>query len=379
MTTTNANGQPIEILITDNINLNQARNVWRWNQNGLAHSSTGYNGQFSDFAITKDGKLNASRILTGSLIANLITAGTLSDSAGKNYWNLDSGRFTTKQGAIADYEINQNSLVCETVDEIGTIAHAELTGNKFEIYQKTDDPPITRPAFSGIRLVNNTIGIRYKSKSTSSIDGVDINPLFGLAFRYTENSSITDLWSSNIPTVGSVKGTKYGLNIQPLGDADDVNVFGNLVVVGDFSASGTKSRIVKTDNYQDRLLFCYETPTPLFGDIGEAVVDNDGFCYIYLDDIFSETIAEQVEYQVFLQKEGEGDCWIADKQTHYFVIQGTPNLKVAWELKAKQKEFYNERLEQFGVKLNEYVNVGEQDSLLDDFIAEQEVILYENN
>ena len=148
VTTTNANGQPIEILITDNINLNQARNVWRWNQNGLAHSSTGYNGQFSDFAITKDGKLNASRILTGSLIANLITAGTLSDSAGKNYWNLDSGRFTTKQGAIADYEINQNSLVCETVDQVGTIEHAELTGTKFEIYQKTNDPPITRPALT---------------------------------------------------------------------------------------------------------------------------------------------------------------------------------------------------------------------------------------
>ena len=369
VTTVNANGQPIELLITDNLDLNQARNVWRWNQGGLAHSSNGYNGPFSDVAITADGKINASMILTGALTANLIRAGIITDASGKNTWNLDSGQFTTKQGTIADYQINQNSLLCETVDERGTVAHAEITGTKFEIYQKTDNPPITRPAFSGIRLENNTIGIRYKANSNSSISGTSINPLFGIAF-YMGEGDTTDVWSNNLPAIGTIKGTVAGLNLSPLNGADAVNVFGDLVL------TGRKTRIAKTRNYSERALFCYETPTPLFGDIGEAVLDEEGLCYVDVDDIFSETIADRVEYQVFLQKEGEGDCWITEKQPRFFVIKGTPGLKVAWELKAKQKGYETQRLEQYGVRLDEYRGVAEQDSLLDLYIREQEDLLY---
>ena len=105
-----------------------------------------------------------------------------------------------------------------------------------------------------------------------------------------------------------------------------------LSLSSNFKVYGTKSREVSTQNYDNHLLYSYETPTPLFGDIGEAQLDSDGICYVDIDDIFSETIELRQEYQVFLQKEGEGDCWIADKQKRYFVIKGTPNLKVAWEL-----------------------------------------------
>jgi phage minor structural protein len=100
VTTTNANGQPIELLITDNLNLNQAVNVWRWNQGGLAHSSNGYNGPFSDVAITADGKINASRVLTGELTANIVKAGTLTDASNKNSWNLDTGLLSILKGSI---------------------------------------------------------------------------------------------------------------------------------------------------------------------------------------------------------------------------------------------------------------------------------------
>ena len=95
-----------------------------------------------------------------------------------------------------------------------------------------------------------------------------------------------------------------------------------------------------------------------------------------IDDIFSETIELRQEYQVFLQKEGEGDCWIADKQKRYFVIQGTPNLKVAWELKAKQRDYDMIRLEQADNGLDEYGHITNGDSLLDAYINEQEELLY---
>ena len=60
-------GEPDEILIMNTPNINTATKVWRWNQNGLGYSSTGYAGTYGT-AITAD----------GAIVADFITAGTLS-------------------------------------------------------------------------------------------------------------------------------------------------------------------------------------------------------------------------------------------------------------------------------------------------------------
>lgn len=71
------NGRPYEILLMDTDDTATAVNVWRWNLHGFAHSHTGYNGPFDDFAITQDGKINANAITTGTLSASLIKGGIL--------------------------------------------------------------------------------------------------------------------------------------------------------------------------------------------------------------------------------------------------------------------------------------------------------------
>lgn len=73
-----ASGHPEEILIMDTPDKATAVNVWRFNQNGLGHSSTGYNGPFDDIALTADGQINATLITTGILNADIVQAGTLS-------------------------------------------------------------------------------------------------------------------------------------------------------------------------------------------------------------------------------------------------------------------------------------------------------------
>lgn len=114
------------------------------------------------------------------------------------------------------------------------------------------------------------------------------------------------------------------------------------------TVKGTKNRMVETDNYDSRLLYSYEMPSPMFGDTGEARLDETGECYISIDDIFSETVSAKIEYQVFLQKEGPGDLWVAEKTPQYFVVKGTEMLKFAWEIKAKQRDYEYERLETMG-------------------------------
>lgn len=125
-----------------------------------------------------------------------------------------------------------------------------------------------------------------------------------------------------------------------------------LTVTGGISAdalavSGLKNRKVNTKNYGERLLNCYETPTPMFGDIGEGQLDDTGKCFVFLDDIFAETIDTDCTYQVFLQPYGKGECYVTERNTNYFVVEGTENLSFGWEVKAVQRDFDTMRLEEY--------------------------------
>lgn len=366
-------GYPEEILIMDSPSTDTAVNVWRFNQGGLGHSHSGYQGPFDDIALTQDGRINASMITAGALNANLITAGTITDSTGRNYWNLDSGQFATKRGSIGPFAIDSDGL---------EYAYSGYINYSFDIASRGFSSMMSKPYAS---YGNRTAGVKLTRDSNSL-------PVFEFYDKYF-SSDISD--TNLVGTIsGSVEvGTEYSypriIITVPGQDyifrGDTFQCGGNgyflndVTVLHDFAVNGTKSRNVDTANYQDRLLYCYETPTPLFGDIGEAQLDSDGICYVDIDDIFSETIELRQEYQVFLQKEGEGDCWVAEKQKRYFVIQGTPNLKVAWELKAKQRDYDMIRLEQPDNGLDEYDRTSDADSLLDSFITEQEELLYGNN
>lgn len=270
----------------------------------------------------------------------------------------EAGFLTITGGKIASYTIDSSALT----------------------YVDASRSNYMQMSLDSLRL-RRQIGFRTKQ----GIQGLTLNPYLGLMFLYDEDSSKEiDARDSDLQTAGTVGATPNGVILQSASpDAVSIHlipglisVIGEMHLMDDLTVGGTKSRQVETENYQDRCLYCYETPTPLFGDVGEAVIDEDGFCYVDVDDIFSETIANHVEYQVFLQKEGSGDCWVADKQRRYFVIEGTPGLKVAWELKAKQRDYEMTRLEPKDSGLDEYRFVDDQGSLFDSYVQEQEELLY---
>lgn len=122
--------------------------------------------------------------------------------------------------------------------------------------------------------------------------------------------------------------------------------YNNVSMRGDLNVSGSKSRRVGTDNYGERLQYCYETAMPYFGDMGHGTTDENGICLIEIDDIFQETIGTQ-EYLVFIQPEGEGNLYVnkAEKFCNYFIVRGSANLPFSWEIKCVQKEYEYERLE----------------------------------
>lgn len=149
----------------------------------------------------------------------------------------------------------------------------------------------------------------------------------GIESSYTNSLKLTP--HNTTTEEGFTDGSKHYLGRTQFNS--DVNIF------GDFSVSGTKSIIADTENYGEQLFYCYETPTPTLGDFGGGVIGDDGIAIIMIDDIFQESTDTGIEYYVFLQNEGEGQTWIAEKTNTYFKVKGTPGLHFAWELKAKQK------------------------------------------
>lgn len=106
----------------------------------------------------------------------------------------------------------------------------------------------------------------------------------------------------------------------------------------------TKSKTVETNDYSERLMYCYEMPSPMYGDVGEGVIGEDGSCYVTIDPIFAETI-DLNQYQVFLQAYGDGKCFVKERKSSYFVVQGEPGLQFGWEIKGKQIDLPYSRLE----------------------------------
>lgn len=190
--------------------------------------------------------------------------------------------------------------------------------------------------------------LQYTTSNSTEYFYIQASPRFwlacGSAYMYMENGDIKltpqsgkKIYANRDLQIQSGSNL-YTNNIRPTTSGSAV------LVTGSFSVTGTKSREVDTDDYGKRLLYCYETPSPLFGDVGEGVISDDGKCYVMIDSIFAETVTLN-QYQVMLQKYGQGDCWVSERNGSYFIVEGTPGMAFGWELKAKQSGFNQYRLE----------------------------------
>lgn len=131
--------------------------------------------------------------------------------------------------------------------------------------------------------------------------------------------------------------------------------YGDIYTTNNLNVKGSKNRIVTVDNGDMVTMGAYETATPYFGDIGEGETDENGICYVYLDDIYKQTVYDG-NYQVFISKYGRGDVWVEERTKDYFIVQSEkPNIKFAWEVKSKQKGYENDRMEYAG-KTTELTN-----------------------
>ena len=105
----NGDGEPDEILIMDTPSILTAVHVWRWNINGLGYSDHGYGGPYTT-AITMQGSINADFVTTGTLLADLIKAGIISDVSGNIAIDMANGAFTMKIDNGTSMKLWRNGL-----------------------------------------------------------------------------------------------------------------------------------------------------------------------------------------------------------------------------------------------------------------------------
>lgn len=248
-----------------------------------------------------------------------------------------SGRITITENNISS-KVSKGD-VCSTINQSSDAI--SVKSNRFSL--QSDNLTIT--AKGNITARNGTI----TAASITNGDPVKGDSYFTLQDDGTLRVGFISVGKGGVYNAGKLQNVK---DIET-----DANLYANFASIGsggiyttgNLTAAGGKSRVVRTENYADRLLYCYETPAPLFGDIGSGILDEHGECCIAVDDVFSETI-QTVSYHVFLTQYGRGDIYVAERTPAYFLVRGTPGLEFSWELKAKQRDFEAQRLDAFRIE-----------------------------
>jgi hypothetical protein len=242
-------------------------------------------------------------------------------SNGNVYMNADY----INTGELAGWEVGHKKLSAS-----GTYGEVTLDASTGEIYSETN---------TGVYVPG------YGTLYGTRIRGINLytGTVHASSASFNTSVSASSVSASSVSASGKVKA---GTHVEASGHFYSIGTGTDLAdasIRGKLKVSGTKSRSVSTVDYDEQLFYCYEMSTPFFGDIGESVISDDGTCMIDIDDIFQESANVGIKYYVFLQREGEGDCWIAEKEQNYFVVKGTPGLKFSFEIKARQAEYEHMR------------------------------------
>lgn len=242
-------------------------------------------------------------------------------SNGNVYMNADY----INTGELAGWEVGLKKLSAS-----GTYGEVILDASSGEIYSETN---------TGVYVPG------YGTLYGTRIRGINLytGTVHASSASFNTSVSASSISASSVSSSGKVKA---GTHVEASGHFYSIGTGTDLAdasIRGKLKVNGTKSRSVSTVDYDEQLFYCYEMPTPFFGDIGESVISDDGTCMIDIDDIFQESANVGIKYYVFLQREGEGNCWIAEKEQNYFIVKGTPGLKFSFEIKARQAEYEHMR------------------------------------
>lgn len=183
-----ADGNPKELLITDEKDYTVAQRVWRWNINGLGYSNQGYNASQYLSAMTMDGAIVADRITTGTL-ASITIRGCTAVFGGMD--NTD-GTVLIKSGSSSGFcvELRNGGIYFGYLNQGGTIdTIGHIRDDKTFI---VDGQPKRGIVIDGSVLALDVSNMWVSSKSSYDSGGNDAMGAFtGKLYAFSDPSAST--------------------------------------------------------------------------------------------------------------------------------------------------------------------------------------------
>jgi len=309
-----------EYLAMDTKDINTATVVARLNKNGLGFSTTGYYGEYT-YGFTLDGKINASLIQTGILLADLIKAGILESSNGLSWVNMTTGSFNFANRLIFDGTNMSITGDFTTYDDV-TGNMAIRLSKRTQYFYDHDSNGICGEIFAG-KLVGDLT-------ARGIVLGAWRNKFLMIAYQGTDNNMYPLVQVDN-----GVYGNPGTVSISSGQDIFTKNLY----------VSESKNCIQDTKTYGKRLINAYETAEYYSGDLGFGKINSEGECIVFIDPIFAECINTKQEYHAPYSVY-KGKITEVDRQEDYIIFYGEPDTEFSWEIKAKRNGFEHVRLEQ---------------------------------
>lgn len=189
---------------------------------------------------------------------------------------------------------------------------------------------------TGVAVITNGTAIGYIFNPNGTIISGQRNILQGGA-RVTGDLEVADLLFSG--KAASLYGATYD-------GADSVASNGGFYAYGSIGCSGTKYRVVDTDNFGTVGMNALETPSAFFADIGSGLIGEDGKCYVFIEDIFSETIDRNHDTYIQVTATDGNEVRVIEKNPMgHFVVSGNVGATFDWIMFAKQKHYAVDRAE----------------------------------
>lgn len=368
--------KPERILVMNTPDKRTATKCWQFNLAGLGYSANGIDGNYGT-AITMD----------GAIVANYITAGSMSAYRIKTGKLVSTNYAANQSGMSIDMDLGSIDSKNFKVDSSGnvTLANATLSGGTLQSANYAANVSGTKINLANGAIDSKNFNVDSNGNATlsnatvsgsivgSTVTGSVVN---GSTFN-SGNIHITNVTKKDDETRMYIESTtgEFGTYLSPGGcraqgpdyysamghhamgvhlrnsayrselNENGLETDGTITARGNLQIYGTKNRIVQTKDYGKVLHYAYETASPYFGDIGEAKIGEDGKAYIEFSPVFFQTIEKNHTYQVFLQAFTTGTIKKIERKNAYFIVYGTAGLEFAWEIKAKQKGYAMERLE----------------------------------
>lgn len=323
-------------------------------------------------------------VLNSDTNGNLIFTGTAKSQSGARWVGLDSGGITFQDSqkneqmlriAISYFNENRdingvNLSLAKYGDyiRISYIDKADLTtgwSSSNTQYNFMDfwssDQIIGGVAYKkGINVyapmyINKRLKLYSSTNFLSEIDGAiswnngtgTVNNLLGM---YGDNGAVLGYKSGD-----SFNARFLVSEVSHPGTGDNLISWGNYngngytlhnfnIVAKSLSVQGSKNCLQETKSYGARLINAYETAEYFFGDLGFGKINEEGVCYVDIDDVFLECVNTDAKYHVFTQIYN-GKITSIERYKTYFIVKGEQNTEFSWELKAKRKGYEINRLD----------------------------------